>query len=217
MLHHRIRHDNRISRRHRHIFQNLDRAEITEDQRILPAENRTELIQQSRLQSHIFILHSLPHPRPVGFRKINAVNRLESKTECHFQRGGTAHSRGQRNGAPEHRIERAEPDTAAAQLHQRTLEIVCPVALAGRIHIVKINFELAGKRTVYKSADGTFLRSHSERGRLRHSGTQDIALIVVRMVAENLQPSGSTGEHRGFSAEMRFKNLFQWFHFHSLC
>jgi len=205
VFHHGVDDDEDVTGRHGDVFQDFNGAEIAEDERVFPAEERAELVKKPGVQTEELVFDSLTDARPVGEGEFDAVDGFQGERERHFEGGGTAHTGREGDLTVQDGIECAVLDAAAVQVHEETFDVVAPVALNGSCDVVQV------KRAVLAvfadGADGAFDGAHGKMRALADGTTQDKAFVVVGVVAEDFKTSRSIGANGGFAA-ITFDELF---------
>ena len=121
---------------------------------------------------------------------------------CHFQRGGTAHARTQRQRAVDGGVEPAEMHAASAQLRQHPFHVIRPV---GR----RVGFEVGdgkGFRPGKRGGNQLHPAIRPRRGRhgniFVHRHGHDEALVVIGVIAEHFEPARRRDDVRGCVVEV---------------
>ena len=195
---------------HRDGFESVA-AEIALHKRTGLAVHRRGLIEQSARAASEGMLRLLTDLGELGLVIGGAVNLLQRKRRGHFKSGGRAQTSAERDIAAEDRLE------ALARLRRVTREepregaerIVRP----GRSGLDLLDVRKPALPGLARSADvgredlnGVVGgRGDREERALVDGSGEDIALVVVGVIAEHLDAAGSIAHHRGLRAVKRLE------------
>ena len=205
MLDHGIGDHHAPTGRHGDGLQHFHGAEIAEDQGIFLAVEGAELVQQTGLQAHEIVFDTLPCTCPIRQGKFDLEDRFEGETERHFQCGAAAHPGGEGHGAAQFRIERTDLCAAFLQFQDQALEVVPPVTFHIGGQIVQIQRAILA--VFMDGADRAIHGRHGNGSCPVNGGAEHKAFVVVGMVSQDFQSSGSDCTNGGESAETGFERF----------
>ena len=186
-------------------------TEIRLDEHSRLSRQTGNLVEQSAFATGVFVFRLLSDlGERNGFDR-DSVEFGKAKSRTHLQRGGRRETATQRDVPQKHSQKTFFDVVSLDQSGKGTLYVVLPsVVLFVRTDVVQVENNLVHQVRGNQSAFGRATRCRREESAAVDCRREDESLVVVRVVAQHLDPSGGVRDGRRLPAELLDK-LFQQF------